>query len=428
MTARAHLRKKERSGSAPARSRRVLIVSHSHPEISKGGAEIAAHTLFRELNATPGFEAWYLGAARGHASEKLGTVLSQPWSEREYLYACGPFDWFRFSNLDRRFPAEFRRLLEDIQPDVVHFHHILNFGIEAIAHVRDILPQAKIVLTLHEYLPICHHYGQMVTPQDRALCTQSSPNRCHRCFPEISPADFFLRRMYIRRFFDLVDQFVAPSEFLASRYREWGLPVEKLQVVENVLPRKKVPLTERSAETKSGPLRIGFFGQVSALKGINVIFDTAELLEFREEANVAFEVYGDASGQPAEFQAEFKARLQKVGHNVKYMGSYEQARVDALMRSVDAVIVPSIWWENSPIVIQEARRNRVPVLCSNVGGMAEKVRDGVDGIHFPVGSALGLAALLENIASNRALLPVVGYTADLESQACERFVHQIYSR
>src|SRR6476469_2964242 len=52
------------------------------------------------------------------------------------------------------------------------------------------------------------------------------------------------------------------------------------------------------------------------------------------------------------------------------------------MANVNWVIVPSIWWEYSPLVIQEAFHFRRPVICSDIGGMAEKVRAGVDGLHF----------------------------------------------
>ena len=54
------------------------------------------------------------------------------------------------------------------------------------------------------------------------------------------------------------------------------------------------------------------------------------------------------------------------------------------MAEVDWVVVPSIWWENAPLVIQEAFRHRRPVICGDIGGMAEMVRDGVDGLHAPV--------------------------------------------
>jgi glycosyltransferase involved in cell wall biosynthesis len=74
------------------------------------------------------------------------------------------------------------------------------------------------------------------------------------------------------------------------------------------------------------------------------------------------------------------------------------------------VIVASIWWENSPLVIQEALRNRRPILCSDIGGMAEKVRDGVDGFHFSAGSASALALLLRRLADNPQLLTDVSKT------------------
>jgi glycosyltransferase involved in cell wall biosynthesis len=63
------------------------------------------------------------------------------------------------------------------------------------------------------------------------------------------------------------------------------------------------------------------------------------------------------------------------------------------------VIVPSIWWENAPLVILEAFRRGRPVICSGIGGMAELVRDGVDGLHFRPGDARALAALLGRAAA-----------------------------
>ena len=71
------------------------------------------------------------------------------------------------------------------------------------------------------------------------------------------------------------------------------------------------------------------------------------------------------------------------------------------MQSVHAVLVPSLWWENSPLVIQEALRNRRPVICSDIGGMAEKVRDGIDGFHFAANNVMALTSLLRGLARNR---------------------------
>ena len=127
-------------------------------------------------------------------------------------------------------------------------------------------------------------------------------------------------------------------------------------------------------------------------------------LERSHPGEVLFEIFGEYRNQPAEFQTEFVERLDSLSSNVRFQGPYDEHRVDRLMQSVHAVIVPSIWWENSPLVIQEAFRNRRPVICSDIGGMAEKVRDGIDGFHFAVGSSGDLVMLIEEFLENHELL------------------------
>ena len=76
-------------------------------------------------------------------------------------------------------------------------------------------------------------------------------------------------------------------------------------------------------------------------------------------------------------------------------GKYAHDDLPRLMAEVDWVVVPSRWWENSPLVIQEAFLHQRPVICSDIGGMAEKVADGVDGLHFRAGDPRSLARVLE---------------------------------
>ena len=380
------------------------MAAHSHPDVSNGGSEIAAYQLFRGLRSRVDCQAWFLGCDRSSGAERLGAVLTQPYGEEEYIYNAGDFDWFKFANRDPLFPAAFGQLIQELAPDVVHFHHYLNFGVEALAHVKRAAPTCRIVLTLHEYLGICHHYGQMVTKQHLNPCYKASPRRCNQCFPEISRSDFFLRKLYIDRFFRLVDHFIAPSRFLADRYIAWGVPAERMTVLENLMPPPPVAAAAPPPAAAEEPLRVGFFGQISALKGIDVAFDAAAHLAKNDMGAVSFDIFGDYHGQPPEFQAAFLERLGKAGPNIRFNGPYDRLRVDQLMQSVDAVLVPSLWWENSPVVIQEALRNRRPVLCSDIGGMAEKVRDRLDGVHFPAGNALALASLLRRLAADRTIL------------------------
>lgn len=375
---------------------RVLVLAHMHPEASRGGAEIAAYQLYGALKAEPGVAAWFLAAGGGRFPERLGARFQQPFGPDEFVYTGGGFDHWIRANSDPEFPGELAALLQELRPDVVHLHHYTNFGVETLLHIRRALPEARIVLTLHEYLAVCNHFGQMVKRPGFGLCERSGPRDCSRCFPERTEQDFFLRELYIKRFLDLVDHFVSPSRFLAGRYAAWGLDPGAISVIENGMPEAG------HAAAPPPPAEDGavfaFFGQISRLKGIDVVFDAAALLE-EGAAGPRIEVHGDYSGQPPDFRAAFEKRLENTPANLRHCGPYENARVHGLMRSAHAVLVPSIWWENSPLVIQEALLNRRPVICSDIGGMAEKVRDGLDGFHFRAGSAPALAALLKRLAA-----------------------------
>lgn len=407
------LQKRLRDENSPMR---VLIASHSHPKLVNGGAERAAFELFNGLQKSGRAETWFLACERNEEARRSGRVLAQPFTNREFVYATGDFQWFNFANRDPVFLRELGTLVRALRPEIVHFHHYAQLGVEALRHVRVNAPDAKLVLTLHEYLAICHQRGQMVTKDDQSLCRKASPSRCQGCFPALLRSDFFLRDLYIRRFFDIVDCFIAPSSFLADRYIAWGLPEEKFTVMENALAEPECT-GGRTQALKSEILRAGFFGQISVLKGIEVLMEAAEILERERETRVVFEIYGDYRNQGRESKERFLQLLSAAPRNVHYHGPYENESIDELMQSVDMVVVPSIWWENSPMVIQEALRNIRPVICSGIGGMAEKVRDGVDGFHFPAGSPTGLAEVLRRLAADRSQLDRIRTTMAVPAAA-----------
>lgn len=137
-------------------------------------------------------------------------------------------DFFLFSQTNMRYVHEdFRGLLERFKPTAVHFHHYIGVGLELIREVRNYSPDIPIVLTLHEYLAICNNLGQMIK-SNHQLCWKASPAECHLCIPAKAPSDYYLRELYIKSFFDLVDLFITPSHFLLERYVAWGLPRGKI--------------------------------------------------------------------------------------------------------------------------------------------------------------------------------------------------------
>lgn len=380
---------------------RVLVLSHLDPRLSKGGAEIASQQMTEELRSRDGVSAWFLAASARKIAGREGVVFGQPFGRDNYLYYSMGMEGFTFSNPHTELRGELVALIAELKPNVVHLHHYINFGVEALLAIRAAAPRAKIVLTLHEYLAICHHQGQMVKRQSFGLCERSGPRECHGCFPEHSPQDFFLREQFIKRFLRIADAYVAPSHFLAQRYIDWGLDAGRISVIENGVPVRDAAPPYPSIEEPA--LSFGFFGQISRLKGMEVLFDAVEQLG-PDADSIQVEIHGDVSAQPEPIRKLFAERLAKAPRNLRFVGPYENARIRQLMQPVHAVIVPSIWWENSPLVIQEALANRRPLLCSDIGGMAEKVRDGIDGYHFAAGNSWSLAALMRRLAADRSLL------------------------
>ena len=102
--------------------------------------------------------------------------------------------------------------------------------------------------------------------------------------------------------------------------------------------------------------------------------------------DIQFSIYGVITDVAAEsyFLQKIKHRLS-VLKQVKFYGHYTREQLPGILAEMDAVVVPSVWWENSPLVIQEAFLAEL-VICSNIGGMAEEATDGVNGLHFSVES------------------------------------------
>jgi glycosyltransferase involved in cell wall biosynthesis len=391
---------------------KVLYICHNHPKVRPGGAETYAHELHLAMRSQPGWEPTFLAksgpplsrSGRPHEGTYVSPVAG---AEAEYfLYTDGyDFDWLygTMRHSKELYTRHLREFLLAIEPDVVHFQHTLFVGYDAIRETRRTLPGVPIVYTLHEFLPICHNKGQMVRTMDGELCAEESPRRCSECFPEISPQTFLLRKRFIRAQLGLVDLFVAPSVMLLERFVEWGLPRERILLEEY---GRRAPVGGRATGREPPHDRLGFFGQLNPYKGIDVLL--AALAELAADAPPSapadagalrarpqLRVHGaNLDLQEHGFRDRVGALLAQAGDHVSSLGAYAPEQIGELMAAVDWVVVPSTWWENSPLVIQEAFAHGRPVICSDIGGMAEKVAHERNGLHFRTGDAGSLAATI----------------------------------
>jgi hypothetical protein len=211
---------------------KVLFLAHGHPDERPGGAEIYAWDLFQATRQSEVFDTFYL--ARADSQHADAAAKFHRGDNRIALLPTAGENYDLFSH--ELYSAEYyhRHALPRIRswrPDIVHVQHTLFLGLGLLVELRREFPKLKIVYTLHDYHFICHRDGLLVTVPDEQPCRNPRPEACSRCFPQYSIEAFYFRRHHLlSRLVETVDLFHAPNEILADRYREWGLPAEKILV------------------------------------------------------------------------------------------------------------------------------------------------------------------------------------------------------
>ena len=200
----------------------------------------------------------------------------------------------------------------------------------------------------------------------------------------------------IRGGLDQVDLFISPSRFLRDKFIEYGfVKPDRILFSDNGLSQSEFRTVPH---TTSQNLRFGYFGTISAWKGIHLIVEAFNGLP---ESGVECKIYGDLT-----FLRDYVSELRSDRHNlnVRFMGRFPNTQVAEVLSEIDVLIVPSVWFENSPLTIHEAFIAGVPVVCSDRGGMAELVQDGKNGLHFRLGDAQDLHDKISRLLNEPGLL------------------------
>ena len=390
---------------------KVLLISLFHPELVRGGAQQICYELFEGLKELPGIKPTLLASVDSSlpALYKSGArITGFDGREGEFLFLSQEYDywWHRSSSpLLLEAYADFLRMLA---PDVVHIHHFLTLGVELITLTRRVLPNVRIVFTFHEFMTICAADGHMVRKNDKSLCTHASPVRCHQCFPELPPEQFFVREKWMKKHMEVVDAFTTPSRFMVKHYTDWGIDPRKIYQVGNVQRNRGLKIPADGQRPRHN--RFGFFGQMVDMKGIHVIIRAVQLLRSSGFTDFVVEINGDnlryaSPPYRKEVETFLDSEREKpvAEQNVVFNGSYQVDQLAGRMARIDWCIVPSIWWEIFCLVISESWMFGRPVIVSNVGGPKERVRDEVDGLHFQVGDAQSLADTMRRACTEAGL-------------------------
>lgn len=416
---------------------KILLVSHKYPPHAIGGVEVYTSRLARALGERHSVAVFFR-----HDEEK-GPLVSDREADQDGLLRVQvshrPSGWrasvageFFGTFLNRQIEDRFRRLLGEFQPDLIHFQHVMGLSARLLPIAAD--TEKPVLLTLHDYWFICAN-SQLIWPDGQVCRGKAAGMNCVRCaaaarFPTrlagairpLAAPVFLYRDRVVRQAALKADRFVSPSHFLADRYVASGFPAGQFEVLENGIDVAQIQAFDR--KPYGGPLRVTYLGSLAWQKGVHVL---AEAFRALPPGVARLRIWGDPSVFPA--YAE-RLREQLAGCDGQLMGPVPNERVGKVLADSDVLVVPSLWYENSPVVIQEGRAAGIPIVASGHGALPEKVRDGAEGLHFPPGDAIALARTLERLASEPEHLQRLGQGLSPAMDAVDhtRALEEIYGR
>jgi glycosyltransferase involved in cell wall biosynthesis len=395
---------------------RILEAIHDFLPDHRAGSEIYTYNLSKAL------------VARGHAVELVFTEKRLELSQ--FSVSRGAYDGLPFHEVvynrhfddvrdlydDRRMDAVVGAVLDAVKPDVLHVQSLVYFGLALIRQAA--ARRIPIVMTLHEYFLACPR-GGLLLDLDGNLCDPIPFEQCARClapypiqrdaypdepgggFDALGDLRFFARAAQVRLAVlkagvAPVARYVAPSRFLADRMIREGLDAAKVIVSDYGFPAA-APIA-RAARRAGAPVPLGYLGTIADYKGVHVLVDAFARLP---KGAATLVVHGVLDWFP-DYVETLRARTRDVD-GLTLAGPLPAGEAARFLSTIDALVVPSLWFENSPLTIHEAFQSGVPVVTTDLGGMRELVANG-GGLTFARGDAVDLARQLKRLASEPGLL------------------------
>jgi glycosyltransferase involved in cell wall biosynthesis len=193
------------------------------------------------------------------------------------------------------------------------------------------------------------------------------------------------------------DAIVCVTRFVADMHIANGIEASRITVV----PLSVSLQGSTAPRTESAEMHFGYLGQVVPVKGVDILVRAFRQLS-RVRRNARLTIYGSLEVQP-----DYARRLKRMAGgdpDIHFVGGYRHEDLAKILSGLDVVVVPSVWHENSPIVILEAFAAGRPVIGTDVGGIAEIVQEAVNGLLFGRGSVTDLARQLQRLLDEPELL------------------------
>jgi glycosyltransferase involved in cell wall biosynthesis len=210
-----------------------------------------------------------------------------------------------------------------------------------------------------------------------------------------------LQQHTFRSFAADTDRFVVLCTWASELLMRNGVPRTKITLSRHGLRGHASEPVKRRAREQPGHLRIAFLGRLHPTKGLDVLIQAVRALPRLE---LELDVFGLVQGETADGYAGHLRSLAADDPRIRFCEAVPSGAVTTVLADYDVLAVPSRWLETGPLVVLEAVAAGVPVLGSNLGGIAELVRHRVDGLLVKPGSATDWSLALKQLVEDGALL------------------------
>ncbi len=400
----------------------ILKIIHGYPPNYNAGSEVYSQSICNELSKqhkvsvfTREENPYSLDFAVRHqnANDNLNFYfVNNPQGK----------DGYRHKQLD----DNFAKLISEIKPNIAHIGHLNHLSTGLVDELNK--QNIPIVFTLHDFWLMCPR-GQFLTrsigkEHNFQLCLGQQDYKCasdcYRVYFSGNEQDeeqdienwsswTHQRMIETKAIIDKVDLFIAPSNYLRNRFvNEFSVPENKIIYLDYGFPTEYLTQTEKSKEKTN--FTFGYIGTHITSKGVNQLIEA-----FREiEEPATLKIYGRHNGQSTN---ALKLLAATSKNKIEFVGEYINHNLaNDVFSKVDCIVVPSIWAENSPLVIHEAQSCKVPVITADFGGMKEYVQHKVNGLLFEHRNTNSLKEQLRFAIANPNLLKQFGEKGYLFSE------------
>jgi glycosyltransferase involved in cell wall biosynthesis len=335
---------------------------------------------------------------------------------------------------DNRLGADhFDRILNTFKPDLVHFFHLNRLGTGLIARAAQ--AGVRQFMTPTDFWAICPT-GQLLLG-DGSLCAGPSAyaGNCLKhltqstqkgiigkavkwlptagadllvrftkknilpTYPKQSEVLAIARRLpaNVSRLNQL-NGIIVPNGFMKDFLVRHGVMPSLITLASFGIDVSSTEVKER-LRRNSAPLQIGFIGTLASHKGCHVLIDAFKKLP---ASSAILKIYGRMDDF-AEYSDELRLRVGKH-QSIEFCGTFPNSEIAQVLAEIDVLVVPSIWYENTPLVLYSAQAARCPVVASNLPGLAEVIQHGENGLLFLPGNSTDLAQQLTRLVNEDDLL------------------------